>query len=174
MSNSIILIKGKYVNLRNVNVKDSEFILSLRCNPDKAKYIHQTEYNIEKQNTYINNCLNKENEWYFIIENKQNEPIGTYRIYDVDKESFCIGSWLMKDNSNAFETLEGEYLALNFAFDTIKINKFRYDVRKGNKKVIKYHLLTGGKIVSENEKDYFFIHEKEDYLKSYRKLINCD
>ena len=34
---------GKYVNLREVTVDDAEFILSLRCDENKSKFLHKTE-----------------------------------------------------------------------------------------------------------------------------------
>ena len=46
-------LQGKYVNLREVTVDDAEFILSLRCDPQKSKYLNPTEYNIPKQVEYI-------------------------------------------------------------------------------------------------------------------------
>ena len=48
-------LQGKYVNLREVTVDDAEFILSLRCDPKKSKYLNPTEYNIPKQQEYIRN-----------------------------------------------------------------------------------------------------------------------
>jgi len=163
-------MEGKYVNLREVTVDDAEFILSLRCNEEKSKFLHKTEYNIEAQVEYIRNCLNLDNEWYFIIENKNGEKIGTYRIYDVRKDSFCIGSWLLVNGTPAQEMLESDYLVRKFGFDTLKMDKIHFDVRKGNKKVIRYHKMVGAKIVGETELDYLFECKKKDYLNNIAKL----
>ena len=131
------IIEGKYTNIRLIKTEDAEFVLSLRCDDKKSKFLHKTEYNIEKQKEYIKNCLEKDNEWYFIIENKNNKPIGTYRIYDLKSDSFCIGSWLMADGSSPLEVMEGEYLVKMFAFNKTGFQKFHFDVRKANKKVIR-------------------------------------
>ena len=90
-------LNGKYVNLREITVDDADFILSLRCNENKSRFLHKTEYNLENQVAYIKNYFEIPDEWYFIIENKKGERIGTYRIYDIQGDSFCIGSWLMID-----------------------------------------------------------------------------
>ena len=44
---------GKYVNLREVTVDDAEFILSLRCDENKSKFLHKTEYNLENQVKFL-------------------------------------------------------------------------------------------------------------------------
>lgn len=163
---------GKYTNIRLVREDDAEFILSLRCDEQKSKYLHKTEYNVDKQKEYIKNCLSKDNEWYFIIENKKQEPIGTYRIYDLKDDSFCIGSWLMIDNCSPIDMMEGEYLAKMFAFKATGFNKFHFDVRKDNKKVIRYHKMMGAKVVGETELDYLFECTKEDYLNNIKKYLN--
>jgi len=162
---------GKYVNIRQVKTDDAEFILSLRCDEKKAKYLHKTEYNVEKQKQYIERCLKLDNEWYFIITRKNGEPIGTYRIYDLKSDSFCIGSWLMVENCTPEEMMEGEYLVKMFAFEKTGFDKFHFDVRKDNKKVIRYHKMMGAVQTGETDIDYLFECTKEDYLKNIKQYL---
>ncbi len=164
-------IKGKYVNLREVELEDAEFILSLRCNAKKSKYLNQTENNIEKQREYLKKYKNQNKEYYFIIEDKKQNSIGTIRIYDIREDSFCPGSWILKDSISPEEALESDYLAKVFAFKITGANKFHFDVRKGNKKVLKFHKLMGAKIINENEIDYFFECQKNDYLNNIKKYL---
>lgn len=165
------MIEGKFVNLRLVTVDDAEFVLSLRCNDKKAKYLHKTECDVKKQKNYIENCLSKDNERYFIIVNKRQEPIGTYRIYDLKEDSFCIGSWLMVDGCSPMEMMEGDYLVRKYGFENLKYDKIHFDVRKGNKKVIRYHKMMGARQVGETELDYLFECTKEDYLKRIKRFM---
>lgn len=162
---------GKYTNIRDIEVSDAEFVLSLRCDEVKSRHLHKTEYNIEKQQEYIKRYKMQENEWYFIIENKENKPIGTYRVYDLREDSFCIGSWLMVENCTSLEALEGEYLVKLFAFEKTGFNKFHFDVRKGNKKVLNFHKLMGAKQIGETELDFLFECTKEDYLNNIKKFL---
>ncbi len=165
------MISGEYVNLRDVEIEDAEFILSLRCDEKKGKYLHKTENNIEKQQNYIKKYKTLDSEYFFIIENKKHEAIGTYRIYDIQKDSFCIGSWLMVNDADTNEVIEGDYLVRKFGFDTLKTDKLHFDVRKENKKVIRYHKMMGAKVVGETDLDYLFECTKEDYLNNIRKYI---
>ena len=159
-------LQGKYVNLREVNVDDAEFILSLRCDPKKSKYLNPTDYNIDKQIEYIKNYLTLDNEWYFIIEDKKHKPIGTIRIYGVENNCYTSGSWIMKDDAALEETMEGTFLLRNYAFNVLGFDKDCFDVRKGNKRVVRWHLGYGAKIVDENDIDYFFEYDRKVFNKN--------
>lgn len=167
---SVEALKGKFVNLREVTTDDAEFILKLRCDEKKSKFLHKTEYNVEKQVDYIKSYLKKDDEWYFIVENKNHKPLGTVRIYDVKGKQYTGGSWLMVDEASPSEVLEGSLLLRNYAFNVLGFEKDFYDVRKGNKKVVRYHKICGAKIVDENDIDYFFELTKETF-ENNRKLM---
>lgn len=164
------ILQGKYVNLREVAVDDAEFILKLRCDEKKSRFLHKTEYNVEKQVEYIKNYLKKDNEWYFIIENKEHKPLGTVRIYDVEGDKYTGGSWLMSDEATAQQVLEGDMLMKKYSFDVLGFNKNCFDVRKENKKVVRFHKICGAKIVDENDIDYFFELTKENFETNKDKL----
>jgi RimJ/RimL family protein N-acetyltransferase len=172
MNKTGIKIEGKFVNLRDVEVEDAKFILSLRCDEKKSRFLHKTEYDLKKQEEYIKKYKTLDNEWYFIIENKNGESLGTTRIYDLREDSFCIGSWLLKNGTAPQEMLEGDYLMRTFGFEHLKMDKIHFDVRKGNTKVLRYHKLTGAKIVGETDLDYLFECTKDEYLKNISKFIN--
>lgn len=167
-------INGRYVNLRDVELSDATFILALRTNEKKAKFLSKTENNLDKQVNYLKRYKQLENEWYFIIENKKHEPLGTVRIYNIDYSTneYTGGSWLMNDNSSATEVLESNLLLKEFAFQTLKFNKEKFDVRKKNIKVIRFHLLCGAEIVGEDESNYYFELTKERHLKRKEKLFS--
>ncbi|MGX2985011.1 GNAT family N-acetyltransferase [Helicobacter sp. 23-1048] len=157
-------IAGKSINLREVGIADAEFILALRCNEEKAKFLHKTENDLAKQIAYIENYKTKENEWYFIIESKSGEQLGTVRIYDVvDNDDFCWGSWIIKDSAPANAAIESVLLVYEYAFYTLGFTKAHFDVRKDNAKVRAFHKRFGAKEVSENDKDVFYRFYREDY-----------
>ena len=157
-------IAGKSINLREVEIADAEFILALRCDAQKAKFLHKTENNLAKQIAYIENYKSKENEWYFIIENKSGDRLGTVRIYDVvDNDDFCWGSWIIKDGASANVAIESVLLVYEYAFYALGFTKAHFDVRKDNAKVRAFHKRFGAKEVGESEKDVFYRFCREDY-----------
>ena len=165
------LQEGKRVNIRDIDEKDASFVLSLRIDEKKSQFLHKTENNLQKQIEYIRKYKDLHHEWYFIIENKQGKALGTYRIYDLQDDSFCIGSWLMLDNCSPEEVLEGDFLVRNFGFEVTGFAKIHFDVRKDNKKVLRYHKLVGAKQVGETDLDYLFECGKDDYMTSYGCLV---
>lgn len=166
-------IFGININLREVESADAEFILSLRCDSQKAKFLHKTENDLAKQIAYIEDYKTKKNEWYFIIESKSGERLGTVRIYDiVDNDDFCWGSWLIKDGAPANIAIESVLLVYEYAFYTLGFLKAHFDVRKDNVKVRAFHKRFGAKEVSESEKDVFYRFFREDYEKIRNKLNN--
>lgn len=156
-------IKGKNISLRDIELDDANFILQLRLDDDKNRYLHKTSPILEDQINYINSYKQKDNEYYFIIESQTAEKLGTIRIYDVIDESFCWGSWLMMDDAPRTAALESALLIYEFAFYTLGFAKTHFDVRKNNERVVAFHTRMGSKIVSEDELNYYFNFTKEDY-----------
>lgn len=165
-------IEGKYVNLREVEVEDAAFILKLRTTGKAAQFLHKTENNLEKQIAYIKNYLTLENEWYFIVERKDGTPLGTDSIYNVHGDEFIGGRWVMSDTSLPEEVLEGSLLCWNYAFNILNLQKDNYDVRKANKKVLRYHQMWEAIKTGEDDLDCFFTMTKEIFNNNKQRFID--
>ena len=168
---------GKYVNLREITLDDAQFVLDLRCDSNKSKFLHKTENNLDKQIDYIKSYFKKDLEWYFIIEDLNHVPLGTLRIYDVVDNHYTSGSWLMKDGSTLAQAVEGIILFKDFAFNELGFDKDIFDVRKQNKKVLNFHKMCGAKILSEDQENYYFDLTRETFNKKipflYSLIENC-
>lgn len=162
-------IIGKHVNLREVEIDDAEFILSLRTDESKSKFLHKTENDLKKQIDYLNNYKKLNDEYYFIIENKVKEPLGTVRLYNIKDNECTGGSWLMKNGASVQEVIEGDLLLQHCVFDILNLQHNYFDVRKGNNKVINYHKMKGAKEISQDEDNLYFVLNKNDFdsLKDY-------
>ncbi len=166
---------GKNINLRLVEIDDADFILSLRL--EKGKFLSNTNSSFEEQKKWIRLYKERESlkqEYYFIIENKDSLPIGTVRIYDFKLDSFCWGSWIIKDRSPYYVAIESALLVYEFAFNNLGFKNSRFDVRKNNKSVINFHQRFGAKIIKEDDLDYFFNFSVDDYQISkiqYKKFL---
>ena len=160
------LIIGKHVDLREVELSDAEFILSLRTDELKSKFLHKTENDLQKQIEYLKNYKTLDNEYYFIIENKKGNPLGTVRLYNLKENQCTGGSWIMKSSSTVQEVIEGDLLLQHFVFDILNLENNYFDVRKGNNKVIKFHKMKGAKEINQDEKNFYFVLNKRDFEKS--------
>ena len=159
-------ISGKNINFRTVEIEDAVFIFEMRQNTLKTKYLSKFEGKVEDQKTWIQDYKQREKEkkeFYFVIGSKENEKLGLVRMYDFKDDSFCWGSWLIKEDAPKTTAIESALQVYEFGFYTLGFEKSHFDVRKGNDKVIAFHQRFGAKIVSEDELDYFFNFEKIDY-----------
>lgn len=157
------LINGKTINLRNVNVDDAAFILKLRLDPDLNLHLSQTDPELAKQVAWIEQYRQEGKQFYFIIEDKMNNPVGTVRIYDLQADSFCWGSWIVQPGAPQKTALESALLVYEFGFYALGYQKCHFDVRKENSRVVEFHKRFGASIVDETEQDYFFNFTLADY-----------
>lgn len=161
-----MLICGKNINLRTVEIEDAEFIFSMRQNQNKTKYLSKVTGIVESQKEWIKNYKQREEnkkEFYFVIESKDKEKLGLVRMYDFQDDSFCWGSWLIKEDAPKTAAIESALQIYEFGFYNLGFEKSHFDVRKGNDKVIAFHQRFGAKIIDEDELDYFFNFTKIDY-----------
>jgi len=161
-----MIICGKNINLRTVETCDAEFILSMRQNKNKTKYLSQVTGTLENQINWIKSYKLRESEdkeFYFLIEAKDNDKLGLVRLYDFRKDSFCWGSWLIKENAPKSTAIESALQVYEFGFYKLGFKKSHFDVRKNNDKVVAFHKRFGAEITEENEIDYFFNFEKTNY-----------
>jgi RimJ/RimL family protein N-acetyltransferase len=157
---------GKNINMRTVEINDAEFIYTMRQNEAKTKYLSKVNGNVESQKEWIANYKQREEdkkEFYFVIESKNEQKLGLARMYDFQNDSFCWGSWLIKEDAPKTTAIESALQIYEFGFYGLKFEKSHFDVRKGNDKVVAFHQRFGAKIVDEDELDYFFNFEKNDY-----------
>ena len=161
-----MIICCKNLNLRTVAIEDAEFIYNMRQNQNKTKYLSRVTGTVESQKEWIKNYKQREEEkkeFYFVIESKDKEKLGLVRMYDFQDESFCWGSWLIKEDAPKTTAIESALQIYEFGFYSLGFEKSHFDVRKGNDKVIAFHQRFGAKTVDEDELDYFYNFKKSDY-----------
>jgi len=172
-----MIIYGKNINMRTVETEDAEFIYNMRQNQEKTKYLSKIIGTVESQKEWIQSYKQREEnkeEFYFVIESKDEEKLGLVRMYDFKDNSFCWGSWLIKENAPKSTAIESALQIYEFGFYSLGFLKSHFEVQKGNDKVIAFHQRFGAKIVSEDEKEVFFNFEKSDYeitKEKYRRYL---
>lgn len=179
LANDVILVKptkviGKNVVFRNANKDDAEFILHLRTDPLKGKYLSPTNTDLDVQSVWLKRYESDNSQIYFIIENRAGEPYGTIRIYDVQGDSFCWGSWILKDGRPSGFAVESAVLIYQFAI-SLGFKKSHFDVRKENTSVWQFHERFGALRVGERDEDYIYeiSHDAiKNSFEKYKKYVN--
>ncbi len=162
-------LQGKSIIMRDANIKDAEFILSLRTDQIKARFLSNTDSDVEKQRVWLKNYSNQTDQAYFIIENFEQEPLGTVRLYDAQDTSFCWGSWIIKHNAPSVVAIESALMVYVYSLNYLGFDNAHFDVRKNNDSVWKFHERFGAVKTNETDLDYIYTIDKLNILKSIKK-----
>ena len=159
------------IHCRLVVEEDAEYILSLRTDKVLSRYIHATDFNIEKQIQWIQDYKQREAigvDFYFIFEDDNRQPVGVARIYQIKEGMFTSGSWLASSSIIGVGVL-CDIISREIAFEMYPDSVNYYDVRKENTKVIRYHQSYHPTIYREDDENLYFYLTKQDFDK-YKKL----
>ena len=146
--------------LRLVDESDAEFIFMLRTNSLLSRFIHKVGKNVIDQITWIREYKKREirgEEFYFISLNPETESRqGLNRIYNFRGDEFELGSWLYLPNDDISKSILGDIAVREIAFDYLLFDACNFEVRKGNKSVVRYHQGYSPELTGEDEENYYF------------------
>ena len=153
---------------------DAEFILGLRTNPSKNKYLNYTEPNLENQIIWLKEYKTREERgeelYYIIYEN--HIPVGTIRIYNIKENECTTGSWLFSSNTHQLTPIISELLIYEIVYNILKKSTVLFDVRKENKKVVNYHKFKMITLINEDEGNLYYSMSKAEWGESKMKIFN--
>ncbi len=161
-------VVGKTLNFRNATVADASFILSLRTDAEKSRYLSAVSGRLAEQETWLERYAHADDQAYFIIE-YNGALIGTVRLYDQQGESFCWGSWILHSSRPSQAAMESALMVYAYAVDHLGFKAAHFDVRKGNERVWQFHERFGARRTSENELDYFYNIDSEAIAASRKR-----
>lgn len=162
-------IVGRSIKLRNVTPDDASFIVALRTNEKKGRFISTTSQDTSEQKQWIEKYLSSQGQAYFIIEDFSGHPYGTVRMYDQQENSFCWGSWIINVDAPSHFAIESALLIYQYALN-LGFERAHFDVRKGNLSVIKFHERFGAERTGETELDIHYSISKENILSAFKKF----
>jgi hypothetical protein len=173
------------VAFRFVEEADADFILQLRTDKRKAKYISRTIYDVERQKDWIREYKQREkagSEYYFFIT-CGNAPTGVIRLYNIHDGSFEVGSIVLTDKAPIHCVLATTIMAKEIAFELLELDLEISETYADNKHVVKLQKSWNKKLVEtrfddvgENllfnltRDDYFLIKPKK--VRQLRMVIS--
>lgn len=149
-------VVGKTLCFRDATVADAPFILSLRTDEKKSRFLSATSSDLAAQCAWLERYISMKEQAYFMIE-YQDELIGTVRLYDARANSFCWGSWILKDGRPSQAAMESALMVYAYAIDHLGFGAAHFDVRKGNERVWQFHERFGARRTAETELDYLYV-----------------
>lgn len=144
------MIRGKFVNLEDVKLNEAGYILKLRQDPQKTKYLPRLDISIEEQKVWMKERQKRKGDYYFLIKNKKGRKLGTIGIYNINGKVGEIGRWISEGNE--IENTEAYILCLEWAFKEKCLEKIKSRPMWENKKIIRLSERMGFKF-KEREED---------------------
>ena len=163
-------LQGKTLTLRNAEVSDAGFILQLRTDARKGMHLSATSAVLEDQQAWLRRYEHTVGDAYFIIEDATGGAAGTVRLYDARGDSFCWGSWIVKDGAAASVAIESALMVYAYALDTLGFDRAHFDVRRDNERVWSFHERFGAVRVAENDADIEYTISNEAIRASMRRF----
>lgn len=163
------MVTGNAYRLRNAEVRDAQFILELRTDDRKKRYISETSADFAKQVEWLERYGTDDSQAYFIIETMAGEAAGTLRMYNQKEDSFCFGSWVIRQGMPAACGVESVLLLYHYALDELGFSRSYFAVRKPNRSVWQFMERFGGRRTCESETDYFYETDRESVLRGFAR-----
>ena len=162
-------IIGNHLVLRNANAGDAEFILQLRTDPSKQRYLSTTSPDLARQIAWLRDYENAPNQAYFVVEDKDADKVGTIRLYDPVGDSFCWGSWILRAGVPATYAVESVLMLYHYAMENLGFRNSYFAVRKANRSVWRFMEQFGGVRTGVTELDFLYEAKRESVLQSFRR-----
>lgn len=146
------------LQVRLVKEIDAEYIVGLRTDKKLSRFIHPTDNSVDKQVEWIKEYKKREKEGkeYYFIYLKDNQRIGVNRIYNIDGNRADTGSWLCSKGLQPYISIATLLSLMTIFFKKLKLEDYRFDIRKDNINVIKIHNLLSPKLINETELNYYY------------------
>ena len=163
-----MVISRYNIKLRFVEISDAQWIINLRTDIEKARYISQTDVDVEKQEQWIRKYKEREKrreEFYFIAVDNNNVKFATYRLYNPGETTMEIGSFISIPNySNPINVIKVDIILKSYVFEELGFNEIKFEVRKDNKAVINYHSKFHPILIDEDNINFYYRLDKDSFL----------
>lgn len=150
-------------HLRSMEEKDLDMVLAWRNAPDVRMNMYTTHIiSIEEHRRWFESLSQDDSRRYFIFE-KHGHPSGVVAFTDINNES-GTASWAFYSGDVAARGVGSlmEFYALDYAFETLKLNKLCCEVISFNKSVLGFHRKHGFEVEGIMRRQYFRSGEYHD------------
>ena len=136
-------LAGERVILRSAEERDAEFTRMIRRDPQLTKYIPVINGTLEDQIAWLRRQREKEDDYFFVVEERGGKSIGTISCYDIDEQAaICeIGRYI--SYGNALENVEAALLLLDFVFNSIHMKSVIMNCDERNQAIINFWIRMG-------------------------------
>ena len=133
-------ITGRYVKIRSIEESDARIALDMRLD-NKSRYFTKVPDDLDREIEWIKSIRSKQDDYFFMVTDLNDKPIGNVGIYEINKDKAHIGRIL--NFGNAIQGFEMYLLTIRFAFDKLKLKKLWGDTDIENVSAIRFTKMFG-------------------------------
>lgn len=156
-----IEIQGHAHRLRPVSDADAEYIVRLRNDPQRARFLHTGATTREQQLAWLSEYYGREGDYYFVIERRSDaSPQGLIALYDLNpqRNDALWGRWIVQTGSLC--AVESVWLIHRVAFDVLRLDSDYSLTVADNAPVLSFHDSCGGMIKTRHP-GYFHLQGRQ-------------
>lgn len=161
------MIEGVHLRLRLIAPGDADYVYGLRTDPAYNTHLSAVQGTAQDQRSWIEGYKAREaelHELYYVIERRDGIPCGLVRLYEITRESFTWGSWILDRNKPPKAALESAMLSFGVGLCHLGIPKAIFEVRRDNEHAIAFYRRFGATQTDETSVDLFFEYTKPQFM----------
>ena len=158
------MLKGNNILLRPLKVSDLNFLFEVENNTDNWKYgAENKQYTKEELTNYIANAkqdIATAGQFRFVIDFR-NTPIGFIDLFDYTTDSAGVGVIIVKNYRRRGFSKEALELLIDYATNTLKIEKLHCNIQKDNFASINLFTSCGFELDENKEETNYYVLQNE-------------
>jgi RimJ/RimL family protein N-acetyltransferase len=159
---------GHDLVFRDADVSDAAFIVELRTDERRKRFISPTSPELARQVAWLTAYRVSRDQAYFIVEDRRGGRAGTIRLYDAVGDSFCWGSWIMRPGAPVNYAVESALILYRYALHELGFSRSYFAVRKANRSVWRFMERFGARRTGEGDIDYFYETTRASIERSFQ------
>jgi RimJ/RimL family protein N-acetyltransferase len=161
-------IRGHHLVFRDVEPADAGFIVSLRLDSQKNHFLATPT--LEEQQAWIESYRLSKDQAYFIIADRDLQPLGTVRLYGAVGDCFSWGSWMIRRGAPAAVAVESALIVYRYATAHLHFTHAYFEVHRENVSVRRFHERFGAVREREDGKNIHYRVSGAAIAASMRRL----
>lgn len=170
-------LSGGTITLRLVCPDDANYIHALRTDERYNNYLNPASGSVGDQRAWIEDYKLREacsQEFYFLIERtSDSRPCGTVRLYQIDRNSFTWGSWILDSSRPKNAAIESSIISFGFGFEILGKKVANIDVRRENARALSFYRRMNMTQVRQDTENFYFNYLFGQFVDDKRTFIEA-
>ena len=168
-------VEGPNLVLRLIEPGDAAYVHALRTDPAYNRHLSPVAGDVEDQRRWIEPYKAREarvEELYYVIERRDGNRCGLVRLYDIGRDTFTWGSWILDENKPRKAALESAILSFEVGFNYLNLPTALVDVHSDNSRALSIYLRLGMVEVKRTKDEIFLTYSRVRFRADHDALLS--